>query len=561
MTSLTISEPVVGSASSAYSIRDAVESYRRSQLLLSASRVVSSPYSGLTLRTDDELESADQDEENLLTPRLGARSSGDSSASNLDWDEVDFATSTYPSLEQHNRPSGVNHPEDHLTSLTGHARANERSPLLLHVSQDAPLPITSRRPSSPAAPSVVGQSTFSQTLFNSTALLLGIGMLSEPLAFSYAGWVCGTLLIMLYGCITCYTAKFLAGIVVSDSRIRSYADIGKKAFGVRSMPLVNFMFCFETFSVGVILVTLYADSLNAIIPTFSPNTYKLLCLVILIPSVFLPLSLLAYTSLLGIVSTVFLIVVVFVDGLSKFDAPGSLWNPAKTSLSYCSLEELGLAFGLFMAGFGAHAALPSLARDMAEPHRFNEAMNYSFSFATAVYAIIGIGGYLMFGNDVNDEISQNLLQIPGYSPVLNRLALWMLVVTPLTKFALSTRPLNIALEASFGLDDYTDVSEANQKPSVALAREFNLSLKRILIACERISFVCLAVAASILVPNFGSIMAILGSFAVFVLCVIGPIAAKMTLDKKATTVDVTILIGSIVMALWGTEAAFWSTTR
>jgi solute carrier family 32 (vesicular inhibitory amino acid transporter) len=70
----------------------------------------------------------------------------------------------------------------------------------------------------------------------------------------------------------------------------------------------------------------------------------------LIPTVFLPLSLLSYGSLLGIVSTVFLIGVVFVDGLSKFDAPGSLWSPAKTSFNFCNLQELGLAFGLFMAG-------------------------------------------------------------------------------------------------------------------------------------------------------------------------------------------------------------------
>lgn len=70
----------------------------------------------------------------------------------------------------------------------------------------------------------------------------------------------------------------------------------------------------------------------------------------LIPTVFLPIPLLAYASLLGIASTVFLIGVVFVDGLSKFDAPGSLWIPAKTSFGFCNLEELGLAFGLFMAG-------------------------------------------------------------------------------------------------------------------------------------------------------------------------------------------------------------------
>jgi vesicular inhibitory amino acid transporter len=30
-------------------------------------------------------------------------------------------------------------------------------------------------------------------------------MLSEPLAFSYAGWVGGTVLIIFYGFITCYT--------------------------------------------------------------------------------------------------------------------------------------------------------------------------------------------------------------------------------------------------------------------------------------------------------------------------------------------------------------------
>jgi vesicular inhibitory amino acid transporter len=73
----------------------------------------------------------------------------------------------------------------------------------------------------------------------------------------------------------------------------------------------------------------------------------------------------------------------------------------------------------------------------------------SKGFATAVYTLIGMAGYLMFGNDVYDEvcyvtlhpqlsdaktanqISQNLLKVPGYDPVLNELALWMLVVTPL----------------------------------------------------------------------------------------------------------------------------------
>lgn len=68
-----------------------------------------------------------------------------------------------------------------------------------------------------------GQSTFGQTvslilstkdiflksllfqLFNAIAILLGIGMLSEPLAFAYAGWIGGTLILISYGFVACYT--------------------------------------------------------------------------------------------------------------------------------------------------------------------------------------------------------------------------------------------------------------------------------------------------------------------------------------------------------------------
>jgi len=117
------------------------------------------------------------------------------------------------------------------------------------------------------------------------------------------------------------------------------------------------------------------------------------------------------------------------------------------------------------------------------------------------------------------------------------------------------------LEASCGLDTYTlnDDVEAHQKSPIIQALKFSRPLKRVLIVCERIGIVCLAVAVSILVPEFGTIMAIFGSFSVFVLCVIGPIVAKMSLEGEAKIVDVVILTSSIVMASWGTVAAFWST--
>lgn len=97
-----------------------------------------------------------------------------------------------------------------------------------------------------------------------------------------------------------------------------------------------------------------------------------------------------------------MVVVIFIDGFSKKDAPGSLWSPAQTNLGIMGVGELGMAFGLFMAGvslfysqpavdmctiltdvvvcqqFSGHAVIPSLARDMMEPSQFDTVMNYAF---------------------------------------------------------------------------------------------------------------------------------------------------------------------------------------
>ena len=70
------------------------------------------------------------------------------------------------------------------------------------------------------------------------------------------------------------SAKILGRIILADPRLRSYSDIGRKAFGPKATLLISLLFCLELFSVAVILVTLYADSLHSIIPEMSSNAYK-----------------------------------------------------------------------------------------------------------------------------------------------------------------------------------------------------------------------------------------------------------------------------------------------
>lgn len=77
------------------------------------------------------------------------------------------------------------------------------------------------------------------------------------------------------------------------------------------------------------MVVLLSDGLNSLFPgIFDTLTLRILSFVILTPMLFFPVRYLSYSSLLGIISAVSIIIVMLVDGFSKREAPGSLWEPA-----------------------------------------------------------------------------------------------------------------------------------------------------------------------------------------------------------------------------------------
>ncbi|KAJ7597211.1 transmembrane amino acid transporter protein-domain-containing protein [Mycena floridula] len=586
---------VVGSVASSArgSVADAIESYRRSQYLAAESAVASaSDSSDFAAEDEESCFGAEIEEDDLLTPRPQTTDHSEF-VSQLDWDDENDEPDVGSS-----GPLVAPSSPFLIPSFRGDGNTNENTPLIRKVSfasssrpryqtmgpvakhkvskgslSNIPRAIPRRESGSNLRPPAIhgGQSTFGQTLFNSIAILLGIGLLSEPLAFSCAGWFTGTILLSFYGFISCYTAKILAKIILSDPRLRTYSDIGRKAFGQQSTVFIGnilrsdfglltcsiqgLVFCMELFAVSVILITLYADSLHSLIPTYSSDTYKVFGLICLIPTVFLPLSLLSSLSILGIISTLLIVMVVCVDGLSKTDSPGSLWAPAETSFGVGSFRSLGLSFGLFMAGYSGHAILPSLARDMKDPSQFNKMIEWAFIVATFVYALIGFAGYLMFGDEVSDEISIDLLNTSGYNPTLNRAALWMLVISPLSKFALTTQPLNTTIEILVGLDLAQDGTEGLTRKLAIPFSCTQISLKQILRILQRVGVTLLAVIVSIAVPEFSAMMGFLGSFCAFVICIIGPLAvAKMEGDLGRF--GDTVLVIAIVMAIWGTVAAF-----
>jgi vesicular inhibitory amino acid transporter len=99
----------------------------------------------------------------------------------------------------------------------------------------------------------------------------------------------------------------------------------------------------------------------------------------IVPTALLPLSLLAYTSVIGILSTLLILFVLLFDGFSKTQSPGSLFDPCETHMvKAINFSKTGAAFGLFMGGFAGHSVVPNLALDMRNPTEFSRMIKWAF---------------------------------------------------------------------------------------------------------------------------------------------------------------------------------------
>ncbi len=145
-----------------------------------------------------------------------------------------------------------------------------------------------------------GQSTLPQTIFNSVNVLIGVGLLSLPLAMRYSGWVIGLIFFLCSAITTSYTANLLAKCLDLDSTLITFADLAFISFGSKARIATSLLFTLELLAVCVALVILFADSLDALIPGWGITEFKIMCGIILIPLCFVPLRFLSFTSAIGI---------------------------------------------------------------------------------------------------------------------------------------------------------------------------------------------------------------------------------------------------------------------
>ncbi|KAF4992744.1 hypothetical protein FGRMN_6954 [Fusarium graminum] len=404
---------------------------------------------------------------------------------------------------------------------------------------------------------VEGQSTLPQSVFNSINALIGVGLLSLPLALQMTGWIPGLFLLTLTAGVTSYTGKLLAKCMNFDPSLITYSDLAYVSFGTRARVIVSALFSLELIAACVALVILFADSLGLLLPGLATvNTWKVVasCLVLVLNS--LPLRLLSYTSVVGIFSTFCIVVIVIIDGLYKPNYPGSLREPATTYLFPKNWLVLPLAYGLLASPWGAHSVFPSIYRDMRHPYKWGKAVNITFSFSYVVDTCLAVIGLLMFGDGIKDAITSNILKSAGYPDALKIIMCIFIAIIPLTKIPLNARPIITTLDVICGVHE----QHHHHDQSHAQASRYSLVVTKAVRGLVRVFVVILLLFISIVFPAFDSVCAFLGAALCTLISIILPISFYLKLYWEDVTwrEKVVSAITLVVFGILGLLGTIWT---
>ncbi|XP_059643965.1 amino acid transporter AVT1I-like [Cornus florida] len=334
-----------------------------------------------------------------------------------------------------------------------------------------------------------GTTSFFKTFFNGLNALSGVGILSVPYALSSGGWL-SLIFLFAIAFATFYTGLLIKKCMDVDPNIRSYPDIGERAFGSKGRLIVSIFMNTELYLVATGFLILEGDNLHNILPDMGfeiggiqiggKQSFVMIVGLIVLPTVWLNnMNILSYISASGVLASI--IILGSILWIGAFDGIG--FKEKGTTLN---LKGLPTAISLYAFCYCAHPVFPTLYTSMKNKQQFSKVLLLCFVFCTISYTSMAVIGYGMFGSEVQSQIT---LDLP-IEKLSSRVAIYTTLINPISKFALMVTPLVNAAE--------------NQFRNYCQKRSFSFLIKTTLV----ISTIVVALA----VPFFGYLMSLVGAF-------------------------------------------------
>lgn len=207
-----------------------------------------------------------------------------------------------------------------------------------------------------------------------------------------------------------------------------------------------------------------------------------------------------------------------------------------------------------MSPWGGHSVFPNIYRDMRHPKKYGRGLKITFSFTYILDAATAVAGILMFGDDVMEEITSNIIGTKGYPKGSAVFISILIAIIPLTKLPLNARPIVSTIEVFAGLDART----VSDSPALIGMSSWTRGLLKVVI---RVVVVVIFVIISILLPSFDSIMSFMGSALCNLVCIILPLMFHLKIFGKEIgtgerLLNYFLITFSSILAIIGTICSF-----
>lgn len=316
-----------------------------------------------------------------------------------------------------------------------------------------------RRPRTPVRGKdigVVGKASWISSVINLANTIIGAGILAMPHALSQMGILFGSIVILWAG----LTSGF--GLYL-QTRCAAYLERGSASFFALSQityPNAAVVFdaaiAIKCFGVGVSYLIIIGQLMPGVVSGLVDESQLAPFLVdrrfwvtafmlIVIPLSFLRrLDSLKYTSVIALISIGYLVILVVYHFAASDTLPGGHYETPLRRFAWAGPVQALASFPVIVFAYTCHQNMFSILNEIADNShwRTTSVIFASIGSAAALYILVGITGYISFGNEVGGNIVAQYA--PSTSTTIGRAAIVVLVMF---SYPLQVHPCRASVDA------------------------------------------------------------------------------------------------------------------
>ncbi|KAI7892474.1 transmembrane amino acid transporter protein-domain-containing protein [Mucor mucedo] len=345
--------------------------------------------------------------------------------------------------------------------------------------------------------------------FNIVCVVAGTGTLGLPVALKQGGWI-GLFILFLSWSMSVYTGIILIRCLYANgkARLTTYKEVATTAFGPIGGWVTFFFNAWILLGAPVLYMVLAGTNLNQLCEGTAgeighvPWTI-ICCVIVAIPFILVKtMKEVAWMSAFGALATVVVVLIVLV--MAAIDKP----NQIDVQHNSVVWDMFPIALSTISFSFGGNVVYPHVEASMKNPRDWPKAVGAGLSTCAAMYFVTAISGYLVYGqrvlSPIYDSIPPNAAQV--------------VAIVVITLHVLMAAPI---LTTSFSLD-------IEEMCNITVER-YGKVKEFIIRACIRIATIVVIGVIACVVPHFGELMSLIGSFANCALIFIFPVVFYLKL--------------------------------